>query len=225
MAIIFIACSETDEALEPTEESLSAPEHLSAPEQLNTAVLQLVSRKVFFDNQFSKEHSFVLPSDNTEMVTPIGKLTDVYIVVQGQLTKQERIFKREMYQFLWCFLDEQLVLVNILDHQIRPIYTEEDWDHMTAKKDEWDKLSDKLSKEGRSPEVIFKLVEAALSKKTFFFQETIDSPGDKIEVEIKHRFTYMYKSKGELRERDMLFVNIKRNITRPHIKFPRPLLF
>ena len=47
LTITFIACSEVDEPLDPTEESFSAPE------QLNTTVLQLISNKVFFYNQFS----------------------------------------------------------------------------------------------------------------------------------------------------------------------------
>ena len=83
LTITFIARSETDEALDPTEESLSEQE------QLNTAILQLVPKVFFFKNHFSKQHSFVLPSDNAEMVTPIGKPTDVYVVVQGQLMRMD----------------------------------------------------------------------------------------------------------------------------------------
>ena len=39
--------------------------------------------------------------------------------------------------------------------------------------------------------------------------------GDDIEVVIKHRFTY-----GITQEKEMLFVDVKRNISRPHIKYP-----
>ena len=58
LTITFIACSETDEALDPTEESLSEQE------QLNTAILQLIPWEVLNYNRFSNEHSFLHTSTN-----------------------------------------------------------------------------------------------------------------------------------------------------------------
>lgn len=245
LMLTLIACSEPDTPLNPVEPSLPEPEQsvtvaeqdLPDPEQQNTVVLQLVSGRVFFENQFSKEHNFILPSEKCEMIVPVGTPTEVYVVVQGQLTKLEMIFQKEIHQFIWCFLDGRVVLVNILDNQIRPVSDEKDEEHFAANNDEWLKLFDEFAKKHReNPKLdeplpiardghINTLVQAKMSKKPFFLHETIESPGDKIEVVIKHKFTYNYKSRdGEHGERDMLFVDVKRNITRPHITFPQPLL-
>ena len=247
--IFAIGCGETDEPLKPTEQTPEQTDQagdLPAPENLNTKVLQLVSRQFRFEKSWSREQSFVLPSEKTEMITPIDRFTEVYTLRQGQLVKEERIFKRETWQFLWCILDGEVVLVSILDNQIHPVSDEEDYEHFAANNDEWNKLYDEIAKE-RGDEIakergedgievhgeINSLVQAKMSKKTFYFNETMDSPGDKIEVVIKHSFKYPYKHTfiHEItknlavidKERTLLFVNVKRNITRPHITFPRPL--
>ena len=234
LAMLCIGCGETDTPLTPEpEQSLPEPEQnspapapLPAPEQDNKVILQLVSNHVFWENKWTpeaeREHHFILPNETRKMVNmivPVGTPTEAWVVIQGGLVKLEMIFQKEIYQFIWCFLDDRLVLVNILDNQIPYVSDEAESKHLAEKNAEWNRIQDELGDNDT-------LIQAKLSNKPFFIHETTEAPdGDKIEVVIKHTFTYNYFVWGkEAQKRDMIFVEVLRNITRPHITFPQPLL-
>ncbi len=238
LAILICAtgCSETDEPLKPTDQTPEQTDqagYLPAPEKADTVILQLVSYPDLIHLQFAQdEKSLTLPSENSPMIVPISKNfddhTEVFVVDQGILTKKNGIFQEEIYQFIWAYLDEKIVLLSILDNEIRYISDEEDQDQFDW--DKWDRMKkEEFAKPNPRPDLNTH-IHATLSKKPFFLRERIDAPGDKIEVKIKHRFTYPYKyivpPKAALHqptvaqgERDILFVDVISNVTRPHIKY------
>ena len=226
LTMLCIGCSQGDQPLTEDEASTLAPER-------ETTILQLVSDKERFLAQLRREDLFLLPSKNTQMITPVGTPTEVYVVHQGTLTKQEKIFQKEIYHLLWCYLNGNLVLVNVLDNQIRYISPEEDDDHvfLEEREEEYERLWDEIYKKhvegkGQTPGRILDEIDSEvyrrMSKRPFFTSETLDSPPDEIEVVITHQFLYKYGREND-REKTMLFVDVKRNITRPHITFPQPL--
>ena len=230
LTILCIGCSQGDQPLTEDEASAFAPEA-----KIETTRLRLVSSKFRLYAQFREEYQFLSQSKDLQMVTSVGTPTEVYLVLQGSLTKQDQIFEKEMYHLLWCFLGDQIVLVNILDNQIRYISADEDDEHFYKFDGEerlrlWGELADKWfpDKKELTPDEqgeIDTLVYSALSKLPFFPHETLASSGDVIEVVIKHRFTFTLDyGIRRTKEIEMLFVDVKRNITRPHITFPQPLL-
>ena len=227
LTMLFIGC-EGEQPLDLTEDESQA----LAPESATT-ILQLVPAEERFLAQWADENPFVLPSENTQMVTPVGVPTEVYVVEQGILTKREKIFQKEMYHLLWCYLNGSIVLVNVLDNQIRYISPDEDWEHIKKSfgTEKRKKLHDELYKkwiEGKAevpPETFEGLdnyVDAAFSQVPFYTLGTLEAKADIIEVVIKHQFLYKVGRNND-REKVMLFVDVKKNITRPHITFPRPL--
>ncbi|MDE0317681.1 MAG: hypothetical protein OXM61_22615 [Candidatus Poribacteria bacterium] len=238
LAIMFsVGCNEGEQPLDPVEE----------PEvEIQTRILEVVSDKFMFMAQFSDEDLLILPSENTQMVTQVGHPTEVYVVIDGQLTKQEITFQEEIYHLLWCHLNGKIVLVNVLDNQIPYVSDEEDeawidenwidkktgqftkeatqlWEEIAAEvKEEWEervKGKDELTPEEANWEwEADTLWHKAVSKKPFF---TYGESGDKIEVVIKHRFIYKDQTNlTETKEMEMIFVDVLRNLTRPHIVFP-----
>ena len=55
------------------------------------------------------------------MITPIGIPTKVYQVRNGHLIQEEIISQEMLYHLLWCQLDDQIVLMNVLANRIRYI--------------------------------------------------------------------------------------------------------
>lgn len=126
LTMLFIAC-QSDQPLTPTEEITlttedeTFPPALAPVEHKKTTILQLVPAEDLFLAQFADDNPFMMPNEDVHGVwevpleiTPIGAPTQVYIVLQGKLTKVIQTFEKEIYQFIWCYLDGEVVLVNIL---------------------------------------------------------------------------------------------------------------
>ena len=233
IALIFcVGCGE-DEPLDAVEAEESTT--LLVPElRIETTTLEVASEGD------SQRRLGRLPSEDTQMITNAGTPTTVYVVMDGKLTKREIVFQEEIYHLLWCYLDIYPVLVNVLENQIPYISDEEDREQREKRKEEGDRLYAEIEAEVRQglegkvilpPEIMDAEIhgrwERAMSTKPFFSldaQSHLPSTYDEIEVEIKHRFTYKYPSIFGEAEMEMLFVNVLRNITRPHITFPQPPL-
>jgi hypothetical protein len=168
LAMLIIGCGETDAPLTPEpEQSLPEPEQSvpvietpPAPER-DTTVLQLVSYRTRWLNRWTpeqdREHHFILPNGKVERLETFisaGTATETWIVDKGLLTKREIISQKEIYEFIWCFLDDRLALVNILDNQIPYVSDEAEIEHLDQKNDEWNKLFDELwDKHKDNPEI------------------------------------------------------------------------
>ena len=191
------------------------------------------------------EPQLVLPDEDTTLETKVGKPSVVYVMSDGQLERKEIVFQAEYYHLMWCFYDGTLVLANVLEHQIPYVSQEAAWDHLEdllendkaaqIRLDElWAEYQKKVDKiveahnlkfdpavgwvdaEGNLANVEFpdSQIEIKWEKEYSihpFHAQWYGGPPDQLEVKIKGSFVINQKS--------VLFVEILRNITRPHITY------
>ncbi|MYA57002.1 hypothetical protein F4X88_11940 [Candidatus Poribacteria bacterium] len=189
--------------------------------------------------------------NNTSMITSAGTPTSVYRLREGELMIEDVIFNKEYFYLQWFVMNNEIVLVNLLEEKIPFVDAWEladlpEDDPREKRLDEiWDeyrKKVDKIVEENNlviDPAVGWRDQEGNIAKKELFDELEdpfitwekevsthpfatyvyIEANSDVLEVNIKHTYTYKDVAGNE---RKMLFVKILRNLTRPHITFPRP---
>ena len=188
---------------------------------------------------------------NTNMITNAGTPTSVYRLREGEVIIEEVIFNKEYFYLQWFLMNDEIVLVNLLDEKIPyvDIFELADLPEDDPREKRLDELEaeyrekrDKIVEENNLvldpavgwrdqegniveglfdelvyPEVIWEREVSTHPFGTFLYK--LEPRSDVLEVNIKHTYTYQDKTG---KERKMLFVKILRNLTRPHITFPRP---
>ena len=241
--LCLVGCFESEDPLTPVEEE---PTTDTSESDFPTAVLKIPSRKILFYNYLMKDTQLVLPDEDTTLETKVGKPSVVYVMSDGQLERKEIVFQAEYYHLVWCFYDDTLVLANVLEHQIPYVSQEAALDHLEdllendkaaqARLDElWAEHKKKVDNiveahnlkfdpavgwvdaEGNVTNVEFpdsQEVDIKWEKEYSihpFHAQWYGGPPDQLEVKIKGSFVIGQKS--------VLFVEILRNITRPHITY------
>ena len=232
--LFLVGCFESEDPLEPTIDTSES--------DFPIAVLEIPPRRFPYDDYFTKEPQLVLPDEDITLETKVGEPSVVYVMSDGQLEKKEVVFQAEYYHLVWCFLDGTLVLANVLEHQIPYVSQEAALDHLEndkaaqARLDElWAEHKKKVDNiveahnlklnpamgwvdaEGNVPNVEFPDLQEVFIKweKEYsihpFHAKWYGGPPDQLEVKIKGSFVISQKS--------VLFVEILRNITRPHITY------
>ncbi len=187
---------------------------------------------------------------NTSMITNAGTPTTVYRLRNGEVIIEDVIFTKEYFYLQWFVMNDEIVLVNLLDEKTpyvdrfeladlpednpRMKRLDEIWAEYRKKRDKiveennlvLDPAVGWRDQEGNIVEGLFdeleepeKTWEQEVSTHPFGTFCFFEARSDILEVNIKHTYTYQ-DTKGK--ERKMLFVKILRNLTRPHITFPRP---
>ena len=239
--LCLVGCFESEDPLEPTLEPTTDTSESDFP----IAVLEFPSRKSLFNDYFTKKPQLVLPDEDTTLETKVGKPSVVYVMSDGQLERKEIVFQAEYYHLVWCFYDGTLVLANVLEHQIPYVSQEAALDHLEdllendkaaqARLDElWAEHQKKVDNiveahnlklnpavgwvdaEGNVADVEFPDSQVNINwEKEYsihpFHAQWYGGPPDQLEVKIKGSFVISQKS--------VLFVEILRNITRPHITY------
>ena len=232
--LCLVGCFESEPPLEPTTDTSES--------DFPIVVLEIPSREFQFYDGLKQEPQLVLPDKDTTLVTQVGESSVVYVMSDGQLEKKEVVFQAEYYHLVWCFLDGTLVLANVLEHQIPYVSQEAALDHLEndkaaqARLDElWAEHKKKVDNiveahnlklnpamgwidaEGNAPNVAFPDSQEVFIKWEQeysihpFHAKWYGGPPDQLEVKIKGSFVISQKS--------VLFVEILRNITRPHITY------
>ena len=245
ITILCVLACESEQLIEPEE-------RIEEVTDIQTVVLKFPSRSFIFHNNLRRVSgdegiSYGLPDDAMYLATQAGVPTLAYMVEDGDLKQEQIIFQEEYYHLLWCYLDEQPVHVNVLEHKIPYISQEAALKHLDnleesdkaaqARIDKlWadrDKLFDKfiedqglrfdptlgwLDKEGNhvgleidGGQIALQIWEQEFSIHPFH-AKWYGGPPDELEVVIKNWFNY---ENGK----QMIFVKILRNLTRPHITY------
>ena len=236
--LCLVGCFESEDPLEPTLEPTTDTSESDSP----IVVLEIPSSEFQFYDRLKKEPQLVLPDEDTTFVTQVGKPSVVYVMSDGQLERKEIVFQAEYYHLVWCFLDGTLVLANVLEHQIPYVSQEAAFDHLEndkaaqARLDElWAEHKKKVDNiveahnlklnpavgwvdaEGNVADVEFpdsQEVDIKWEKEYSihpFHAKWYGGPPDQLEVKIKGSFV--------ISQKPVLFVEILRNITRPHITY------
>ena len=112
ITILCVLACESEQLIEPEEP-------IEEVTEIQTAVLKFPSRTNNLRRVRGNEGiSYVLPDDAMYLATQAGVPTLAYMVEDGDLKQEQIIFQEEYYHLLWCYLDEQPVHVNVLEHKI-----------------------------------------------------------------------------------------------------------
>lgn len=178
------------------------------------------------------------------MFTEVGVPTEVYRVRDGHLIHEEIVSQESLYHLVWCQLEDKIVLMNVLANRIRYIPYDEAmdtaYDNLTEaqekrfdeiKAEEQAKLEDwrKNNPNKAIPDEIFYNAERRwhqeINPQPFDIRHHTGDFGDTIEVIIKYRFTLEVIRRNlaghpwHYPPVEMIFVDVKQNISRPHITF------
>ena len=238
LLLLLIACSEAPEDIESVDSETTTPE-------VETVRVKLLSRTFIGHDNFLKFRGGtpqLVPLDpEIEMITPVGVPTQVYRVRNGDLIQEEIISQEPLYHLVWGQLHGNIILMNVLENRIRYIPYDEAmdsaYDNLTeaqeARRDEiqaeekaewereiaeWEKRKGKDENE-MIPRRWYPRAEERwhreINPQPFDIHHHTGDFGDEIEVVIKHGFVL----ESENRAIGMTFVDVKRNISRPHITY------
>jgi len=233
LIVLFSACGE-DVILEEieSEKEISVVSVDEASENLLAPVLEkeVVTLYVAPDS-WQKDLDHDLPDDvDVPKVTTQGKINNIYLLTGGLLTIERVFFPEAYYHLIWCYLDEDRVLVHVLANKILYVTDAEDFEQIEERQEEVQRLRvkiaaqvhDAMKKRGVGmrqemiDEHINKLLYREMSLRPFFSVDGLGLPAGKdlIEVEINHRMQYG--------SQEILFVRVLRNLSRPRIEIPQP---
>ena len=241
LLVLLIACSESENTLN---ENITSTPSFAPGLEVQTVHVKLLSRSfIFYDNlrkrQPSREHPpvLVLPDPEIEMITPVGVPTQVYRVLNGHLIQEQIIAQEPLYHLVWCQLSDKIVLMNVLENRIRYIPYEDAMDmayeniseaqktrldellaEEQANWEEWKKENDEnkvTPEEMRWDDKAYQRWHREINPQPFDIHHHTGDFGDEIEVVIKHTFTLQSRNSAV----EMIFVDVKRNISRPHITY------
>ena len=189
--------------------------------------------------------------NTTSMMTHAGTPSTVYRLQAGEIIREDVLLGKEYFNLQWFVLDNEIVLVNLFTEKIPyvdPMDIADPQAHPKHKRfeeigAEYDKKLDKIVQENnltfdpgwgwRDPDgnLVDERLFAELQDPWITWEQEVSTHpfgsfsferrSDVLEVNIQHTVTYQ-DSNGK--QRKLLFVKILRNLTRPHITFPRPLL-
>ena len=136
----------------------------------------------------------------------------IYVIWEGLLIQTEMVFEQDYYYLIPCAAiggettDPGKTFLNVLDNRIPTVNVREI--EAVLRKEIGKQTHEELTIEER-----FKLADRIGTATAIGY-------GEELEVVIKHRFTYNPdKNKRTPQHRQMIFVDVLRNKTRPHIKF------
>ena len=234
LLLLLIACSEAPEDIESVDSETTTPE-------VETVRVKLLSRGFMFHDNLLKftggTSVLFLPDPDIEMITPVGEPTKVYRVRDDHLIQEEIISQEPLYHLVWGQLHGSIILMNVLENRIRYIPYDEAmdsaYDNLTeaqeARRDEiqteekakWEKWKKENDENKEAPEerdwygTAEHRWHREINPQPFDIHHHTGDFGDEIEVVIKHGFVLEAKNRAI----GMIFVDVKRNISRPHITF------
>ena len=241
--LLLIACSEAPQDVTQVDPERTPADSETAPETVDTVRVKLLSRSVLFDNQVRRAtgqlHTLVMPDPEIELITHAGEPTTVYRVRNGLLSTEEVITPEPLYHLVWGHLQGRIVLMNVLENQIPYLAYEAAMDaayenitpaqeaRLAELRAEWKAWAAEQNPEDLDAQ------KWHLKARSQWHQEINPQPfdishytgdfGDEIEVIIKHSFILKPKKIRFVEHKDitmeMVFVDVKRNISRPHITF------
>ena len=134
ITLLFWGCGESEEPLDENvnEEDAVVSVGSLAPEA-QTFILRTLSREFIFNDNIRKitgdSPELALP-ENIQKFTNVGTPTTVYHLKDGLVAQIETIFNKEYYHLEWFWMDDELVLVNLLEQRIPFISDEAAWEHL-----------------------------------------------------------------------------------------------